>query len=312
MSEIIKDSPEINTFTAAESGTRLDVFLTERLEGLSRSSIQKLISDENVSVNGRIQKKAGFKIQAGDEIEARIYLPEPTPLSPREITLKIVYEDNDVVVLDKPPGLTVHPVPGSTTPTLVNALIGRVPELAEFGDSLRPGIVHRLDKDTSGLMVVAKTLKAQSDLINQFQKHRVLKIYLTLVQGHLTPAEGIIEANIGRHPADRKRMAVVAGGREARSHYRVIKYFQNYSLLEVKLETGRTHQIRVHLSAIGYPVFGDKTYGVKSSLLDRQFLHAHKLGFDLPSSGKHVEFSSELPPDLESVLKELNTPEKNK
>jgi 23S rRNA pseudouridine1911/1915/1917 synthase len=174
-----------------------------------------------------------------------------------------------------------------------------------MGDSLRPGIVHRLDKDTSGLIIVAKNSQAQINLINQFKIRSVSKMYLTLVKGHLTPEQGIIEAPIGRDPADRKRMAVVTAGRPARSEYKVVKYLKGYTLLEVKPETGRTHQIRVHLSAIGYPVVGDGVYGVKVTFLKRQFLHAYRLSFNLPATGERVEFKSELPEDLEEALKSL-------
>jgi 23S rRNA pseudouridine1911/1915/1917 synthase len=215
----------------------------------------------------------------------------------------MVYEDNDLLVVDKPAGLTVYPAPGHPVNTLVNALISRLPELP--GSSLRPGIVHRLDKDTSGLIVVAKNSQAQQNLINQFKTRSVKKTYMVLVKGHLEPEHGIIEAAIGRDPRNRKRMAVVAGGREARTQYTVVKYIGDYTLLEVKPETGRTHQIRVHLSAIGFPVVGDKVYGVKSPYLSRQFLHASRLGFRLPSTGEYVEFTSDLPPDLAQALKEI-------
>jgi 23S rRNA pseudouridine1911/1915/1917 synthase len=180
-----------------------------------------------------------------------------------------------------------------------------LPGLAEISDSERPGIVHRLDKDASGIMVVAKNNAAQLDLIDQFKSRSVVKAYLVLVKGHLTPEDGLIEAPIGRDPRNRKRMAVVAEGREARTRYHVIRYIGNYTLLEVRTETGRTHQIRVHLSAIGYPVVGDNVYGVKSDYLSRQFLHACRLGFHLPSTGAYVEFTSELPPDLAQALKDI-------
>ncbi|MBU2535768.1 MAG: RluA family pseudouridine synthase, partial [Chloroflexi bacterium] len=181
-----------------------------------------------------------------------------------------------------------------------------VPHLAQMGDSLRPGIVHRLDKDTSGLMIVAKNRVAQMDLIEQFRKRSVVKVYLVLVKGRLTPEKGIIDAAIGRDARNRKRMAVVREGRPARTQYQVVKYLDGYTLLEIFPETGRTHQIRVHLAAIGYPVVGDAVYGVKSPYLSRQFLHACRLGFKLPSSGEYVEFKSELPEDLAQALKEIS------
>jgi 23S rRNA pseudouridine1911/1915/1917 synthase len=183
--------------------------------------------------------------------------------------------------------------------------LAHFPQLADIGDSLRPGIVHRLDKDTSGVMLVAKNRAAQQNLSDQFKAHSVDKTYLVLVKGRITPEEGIIEAPMGRDPRNRKRMAVVTEGKEARTEYRVIKYTGDYTLLEVMPQTGRTHQIRVHLSAIGYPVVGDKVYGVKSPHLSRQFMHASRLGFKQPSTGEYVEFTSPLPPDLEQALKDI-------
>jgi 23S rRNA pseudouridine1911/1915/1917 synthase len=231
--------------------------------------------------------------------------PTSSLLSPEAIPLNILYEDDDLLAVDKPAGLTVHPAPGHPGHTLVNAILFHFPHLADIGDSLRPGIVHRLDKDTSGVMLVAKNSVAQANLVEQFKTRSVLKTYLVLVKGQLTPENGIIEAPIGRNPRNRKRMAIVAEGREARTEYRVVKYIGDYTLLEVMPETGRTHQIRVHLSAIGYPVVGDKVYGVKSPYLLRQFVHASRLGFKLSSTGEYVEFTSELPQDLEEVLKAI-------
>ena len=189
----------------------------------------------------------------------------------------------------------MHPAPGHPSHTLVNAILNYLPALAEDADSLRPGIVHRLDKDTSGLILVAKNRLAQANLSQQFKNRVVKKTYITLVKGKLTPEKGIIEAAIGRDPSHRQRMAVVSKGREARTEYRVIKYFGNYTLLEIKPETGRTHQIRVHLAAIGFPVAGDATYGLKSPRFPRQFLHANKIGFLLPSTGAYVELSPPSP-----------------
>jgi 23S rRNA pseudouridine1911/1915/1917 synthase len=210
-----------------------------------------------------------------------------------------------VIVLNKPAGLTVHPAPGHTSHTLVNALLSHCPDLASFGDSLRPGIVHRLDKDTSGLMIIAKTTSAQQNLITQFKTHSVSKGYIALVKGKLTPSCGIIEAPIGRHPVNRKLMAIVTKGREAKTSYKVKEHIDNYTLLEIAIETGRTHQIRVHLSAIGYPIIGDSVYGIKSTLLKRQFLHSYKLGFHMPYSGEYREFTSKLPLDLQQALEQI-------
>ena len=290
--------------TVDKAGLRLDKYVVERCPDLSRTYIQKLITQGLITVNDQPTRPA-VKLEAGDIVDITMPPHSPSPITAEEIPLKIVYEDNDLLVIDKPAGLTTHPAPGYAEHTLVNAILSHIPDLAQFGGSMRPGIVHRLDKDTSGLLIIAKNLSAQANLIEQFKKYEVSKLYLALVKGHLTPERGIIEAAIGRHPADRKRMAVVAHGKEARSEYRVLKYFDSYTLLEVKLETGRTHQIRVHLAAIGFPVVGDATYGFKVPFLNRQFLHAYKLSFKLPSSGEYVEFKSELPEDLKKALEEI-------
>jgi 23S rRNA pseudouridine1911/1915/1917 synthase len=294
-----------HSFTADIPGARLDRFLAERCPGLSRTHAQKLIADGLVTVDGKAAR-ASLKLNTGDIIEVTIPPEAPSHLVPEAIPLRIVYEDADLIVVDKPAGLAVHPAPGHPAHTLVNAVLGRLPELAKDQETLRPGIVHRLDKDTSGLIVVAKNRTAQADLSDQFKSRTVVKNYLVLVKGSLTPEAGIIEANIGRDPRHRQRMAVVTGGRAARTAYRVIKYIGDYSLLEIKPETGRTHQIRVHLAAIGFPVVGDATYGVPSPHLSRQFLHASKLGFKLPSTGEWVELQSPLPEDLERALKEIS------
>lgn len=286
--------------TVEETGARLDKYVSEKCPELSRTHAQGLIEDGNVLVNGQIAKSS-LKLTQGDIVDIKIPPPIPSALSPENIPLTILYEDNDLIVVDKPAGLTVHPAPGHYTHTLVNAVLAHVPEL-ETEETNRPGIVHRLDKDTSGLIIIAKNGTAHMKLADQFKSRTVTKTYQALVQGHLSPETGIIDANIGRDPRDRKRMAVVSGGREARTEYRVIKYLGNYTLLEVKPKTGRTHQIRVHLSAIGFPIVGDATYGAKSEYLSRQFLHASRLVFKLPSSGQQMEFESELPDDLREAL----------
>jgi 23S rRNA pseudouridine1911/1915/1917 synthase len=223
---------------------------------------------------------------------------------PESIPLNIVFEDNDLMVVDKPAGLTVHPAPGHPTGTLANAILAYLGGTPEGSEWWRPGIVHRLDKDTSGLIIVAKNAFAHAKLSEQFKSRSVVKKYLTLVKGEIQPEEGIIEAAIGRDIRNRKRMAVVVNGkgREAKTKYRVLEYINGHSLLEIKPETGRTHQIRVHLAAIGYPVIGDAVYGIQSPNLKRQFLHAALLGFRLPSSGEYVEFRSALPEDLKNEL----------
>ncbi len=292
------------SFISDASGMRLDKFVGETCPELSRTHAQKLIAGGFITVNGKVAR-ASHKLSRGDKVDITIPPEPPSPLSPEAIPLNIVYEDSDLLVVDKPAGLTVHPAPGHPGHTLVNAVLAYLPELTGNGDTLRPGIVHRLDKDTSGLMLVARNRVAQANLSEQFRLHSVSKSYLVLVKGKLTPQNGIIEAAIGRDPRHRQRMAVVSRGREARTEYRVIRYIGNYSLLEIKPETGRTHQIRVHLAAIGFPVVGDATYGVKSPHLPRQFLHASRLGFKLPSTGQYVEFTSELPTDLAQALKDI-------
>ena len=287
-----------------EGASRIDVFLTEKFPQLSRSRIQRLIEDGRVKVNGQ-PAKASQRVNAGDTISISLPSPEVPAPAFEAIPLDIVYEDNDLMVVNKPAGLTVHPAPGHPVNTLVNSLIAYNPGLAQVGDPSRPGIVHRLDKDTSGLLLIAKTIHAQQDLINQFKAHTIRKGYLVLVKGKLVPADGIIEAPIGRDPRNRKRMAVVSESKQARTRYHVINYLNDYTLLEVTTETGRTHQIRVHLSAIGFPVAGDKVYGAKSGYFNRQFVHAYKLGFHLPSSGHYKELICELPADLEHDFNSL-------
>ena len=293
--------PEIRVFRVAESAIHLDRYLAKQCSDLSRSRLQTLIEQGYILVNGR-GAKASQRLNIGDEIHVSLPPPQPASLSAEPIPVNIIYEDDDVIVVDKPAGLAVHPAPGHASQTLVNALLAHCPDLASFGDAMRPGVVHRLDKDTSGLMIVAKNSYAQQHLINQFKARLIAKGYLVLVRGKLTPARGVIEAPVGRDPSNRKRMGVVTGGKRASTSYRVKEYIGNCTLLEVATETGRTHQIRVHLSAIGYPVIGDPVYGAKSAYLKRQFVHAYRLGFRLPASGEYREFTCQLPSDLKLGL----------
>jgi 23S rRNA pseudouridine1911/1915/1917 synthase len=291
-------------FTVDSPGERLDRFVAARSPGLSRTHARELIDAGLVTVNGQ-PARASLKLKRGDLVLVTVP-PEPAPrLEPEELPLNIVYEDGDLIVIDKPAGLAVHPAPGHPGHTLANAILHYLPSLAEEAGSLRPGLVHRLDKDTSGLLVVAKNRPAQADLSEQFKSRAVSKTYLVLVKGRLSPESGVIEADIGRDPRNRQRMAVVTRGREARTEYRVVRYIRDYSLLEIRPQTGRTHQIRVHLAAIGFPVVGDAAYGAKSRYVGRQFLHASRLGFRLPSSDRYVEFESPLPPDLARALEEI-------
>jgi 23S rRNA pseudouridine1911/1915/1917 synthase len=289
---------------AESSGERLDRFIALRSPDLSRSYIQKLIEEGWISVNARLAKPA-LKLKPGDHIIITEPPPEPSPLTPEHIPLNIHYEDADIIVIDKPPGMTTHPAPGSRSGTLVNALLGMLPKLAESDNPERPGIVHRLDKDTSGLIVIAKNRTALEALSNQFKSRRVKKVYLALVKGHVKPDRGLIDAPVGRVPVHRQRMAVVSSGRAAQTAYRVKRYLEGYTLLEMRPETGRTHQIRVHLSEIGYPIIGDTVYGSKSDLVARQFLHAYKLTFRLPSTGEQVTFTTQLPDDLKAGLEKI-------
>ncbi len=306
--------PTIHTWPVdpSQAGDRLDRALATFLPDLSRSYAAQLIEGGHVSINGAAVTKPARKVKAGDSISVEIPAPQPSGLQAEAIPLKIVYEDADLLVIDKPAGMVVHPAPGHSGGTLVNALLAHVPGIElDMGDDARPGIVHRLDKDTSGLIVVAKRRAAHDALARQMASRAVLKEYIAVVLGHPKPSTGIIDAPIARDPRDRQRMAVVQGGRAARTRYTVERDLGPYSLLKVRLETGRTHQIRVHMASIGHPVLGDPVYGkrtLKEAValgITRQFLHAHKLGFTLPSTGEWREFVSELPSELQAVLDEI-------
>jgi len=292
-------------FIVDRPGIRLDRYVSGECGELSRSYARKLIDQGHVTVNGEVVK-ASHKLDVGDGVSVTIPPPAPSPLAAEAIPLTIVYEDSDLLVVDKPAGLTVHPAPGHPSHTLVNAVLAYCPDILAIDGSQRPGIVHRLDKDTSGLMLVAKNSAAHLNLSQQLRARSIVRRYKVLVRGRLSPERGAIEAPIGRDPRHRQRMAVVSRGRPACTRYRVLGYPGEYTLLEATLETGRTHQIRVHLSAIGYPVVGDTVYGTRSPFLGRQFVHAHRLRFQLPSTGEIVELSSELPPDLEGALRHIS------
>ena len=302
----LPDNSEVYDLVVDEQDIRLDKYVADKCAPLSRTRAQKLISDGYVLVNGSTAR-AGLRLNIGDRVTVTIPPDTPGTLSPQDIPLNILYQDDDLLVIDKPAGLTVHPAPGHPDHTLVNAILSHLSELPDTADSVRPGIVHRLDKDTSGLILVARNSTALANLSDQFKNRTVVKAYLVLVKGLLTPEQGIIEAPVGRDSRNRKRMAVTpeTRGRQARTQYQVVKYFDNYTLLEAIPQTGRTHQIRVHLAAIGYPVVGDATYGVKSPHLTRQFLHASRLGFHLPSSGEYLEFESPLPAGLAQALQNI-------
>lgn len=299
-----------------EAGQRLDQFLARRIAELSRTRLQHLIADQEVLVNDRAVK-ASYKIRPADRIEIEIPPPPVTELLPEPIPLEIVHEDEDLIVVNKPAGLVVHPGAGVRTGTLANALVYHFNQLSATAGAIRPGIVHRLDKETSGLMVVAKNDAAHERLSEQLRLRKVFKSYLALVVGKPERAQGKIVAPIGRHPSRRRMMSVRPPGlgREALTLYRLAETIGDFSLLEVEIKTGRTHQIRVHLAYLGHPVVGDSVYGkgwqskiksqaVRSAIehLGRHFLHAAKLGFEHPRTGQRLEFSAPLPHELTELL----------
>lgn len=288
-------------FVADVGDIRLDQYLAQQSVGLTRSRLHALIDEGQVHLNGRVAKPAQ-KVRLGDLISLVVPPPREWGVTPEAIPITVVYQDQDLIVVDKPAGLSVHPGPGHPTGTLVNALLARCPDIQGVGGVIRPGIVHRLDKDTSGLMVVAKNEVAHQHLSAQIKSRTVTKGYLALVAGELKESSGVIDAPIARSPHNRKKMAVVEGGKPARTRYRVFEKLPGSSLVELYLETGRTHQIRVHLAYLGHPLIGDSVYGRRSSVLDRQFLHAQHLGFAHPSSGQALDFRSDLPADLSRVL----------
>ncbi len=288
-------------------GERLDRFVTRTVADLSRSFVQQLVEDGRVKVNDK-PARSSLVLRLGDRVDVTVPPPQPTTLQPEAIPLNIVYEDADVVVVDKAAGMVVHPAPGHAGGTLANALLARYPEM-QINGGVRPGIVHRIDQGTSGLLVVARHDQAMQVLTEQQRARTMLKLYLTVVEGHFKEPVGMIEGPIGRHPDDRLRMTVTPSGREARTHYTVLEELGAYTLIEVRLDTGRTHQIRVHMLYRSRPVLGDPTYGGRKNRstfgLTRQFLHAHKLGFAHPSDGTWREFNAPLPADLEDALRRL-------
>ncbi len=295
-------------FTADSSGERFDKLVTARLgERLTRTQVQALIRDGHVTVNGEAVKP-GVKLKGGERIEVDLPPPvEDSAVEPEPIPLTIVYEDDDLAVIDKPAGLVVHPGAGNETGTLVNAILARYPQIAQMRYApKRRGIVHRLDKDTSGLILIAKNAPSLHRLMGQFREHTVEKIYLALLERSPKTATGRIDAPIGRDPANRRRMAVLRDGRPAVSEFTVIERFADgKTLVRVRLLTGRTHQIRVHMAFIGCPIVGDRLYGYRKSSLPRQFLHAARLCFDHPRTGERLCFESPLPERLEATLADL-------
>ena len=301
-----------------DAGARLDAFLAARVEGVSRTSLKRAIEEGDVLVGGR-ESKPSCKLRAGERVEAELPEPPTSEVEPEDIPLEIVYEDEEVVVVNKPAGLVVHPAAGVRSGTLANALAFRFRN-SELGEqqSIRPGIVHRLDRDTSGLIVVAKTARAHESLSEQFRARTVFKSYTALVHGATREEKGKIEQPIARDPRNRTRMGVVRGGRAALTHWRVRRRYERFTLLDVEIKTGRTHQIRVHLAWMKHPVVGDETYGMgrdktvadprmRSAIaaMGRQFLHAARLGFHHPRTNEWMSFGSPPPAELARLLEEL-------
>ena len=281
---------------------RLDTYLVSHNRDLTRSRVRQLIDNGHVLVNDGMAKPSQ-KLRKGDVVQLRVPEPQPASLQPEEIAIKVLYQDSDLAVVDKPAGLSVHPGPGHPTGTLVNALLAICPDIVGVGDTVRPGIVHRLDKDTSGVMVAAKTTASHHHLTRQLAARSMSKMYRALALGELLPVSGTLRFPIGRDRVNRKRMAVVEGGRESATGYEVIRNIGGCSLLNVFPETGRTHQIRVHFAAVGHPLLGDALYGKASPLLPRQFLHAYSLGFLHPSTGEKMTFTAPLPEDMNEVIR---------
>ncbi len=295
-----------------QAGQRLDRYLATILKNVSRTTIQQMITEGVVLVNGRASKP-GYALRAGDEVQLLQIVTRPYTgtASPQPLPLDVIYEDSDLLVVNKAAGMVVHPAPGHSDDTLVNALLAYYPDLQGV-EGLRPGIVHRLDKDTSGILVIAKNAVTQAALIEQMKQHKVVKRYLALVEGVVSLDQGSIDAPIGRDPRHRQQMAITTvASREARTQFRVLERFQRHTLLLLQLETGRTHQIRVHLQAIGHPVVGDPVYGASKVhgkiTLKRQFLHACQITFTHPRTGEVINVESPLPAELDAVLQQKSS-----
>jgi 23S rRNA pseudouridine1911/1915/1917 synthase len=312
------DSPLLTfSVSPASVGERLDAFLASQIEGWSRARLQRLIEEADVLVNGHVAKSS-HKLRENDQVEVELSPSPSTSFTPENIPLDVVFEDDELIVVNKPSGMVVHPAAGAETATLANALAYHFAQLSNNAGQARPGIVHRLDKGTSGLLVVAKTESAHEDLADQFRAREVFKSYVTLVHGQVENGTGEIDQPIARDPRNRIRMAVVRGGRPALSIYRVRKRFERFTLLDVELKTGRTHQIRVHLAWLKHPVVGDEVYGggrdktvpdvrirVQIGKLGRQFLHAEQLGFRHPRTEEQVRFTVEPTANLRHLLDDL-------
>ena len=287
---------------------RLDKYLAEQFPEQTRSYLQKLIKDGEVTVNGK-NVKTGYQLSKGDEVSVNIPEPKELDVEPQKMDLDIVYEDDDVILVNKPKGMVVHPAPGHTTDTLVNGLLYHCKDnLSGINGVARPGIVHRIDRDTTGILIVCKNDMSHNSIAAQLKEHSINRRYRALVHGNLKDDTGTVEGPIGRHPIERKKMAInEKNGKPAVTHYTVLERFGNYTLIECKLETGRTHQIRVHMTSIGHPLVGDEVYGPAKCpfKLQGQCLHAMILGFVHPRTGEYMEFSADLPEYFENLLSKL-------
>jgi len=296
-----------------DAGKRLDQFLATTGLHLSRSQAKRWIEEEGILLNGKATKPSAH-LRTGDQVSGILPTPKPLALEPEPLPLSILYEDSSIIVIDKTAGMVVHPAPGNLSGTLVNALIYHCKDLTGINGALRPGIVHRLDKETSGVMVAAKNDESYHQLTKQFKNRTIDKVYLAIARGKFSQEEGSIDLAIGRHPTERKRMSTRSRrGRRAVTSWKVLERWEGFTLLELHPQTGRTHQIRVHLAAMGHPILGDPLYGKRSASqapvlkecfrgLHRQALHAHRLGFTHPHTGEKVEFISPLPPDMKEVI----------
>ena len=312
--ELTREDTCVRTLTVPEemNGRRLDLIMSTMLEDCSRSVCQKMIEDGLVTCGGSSCSKPGQKMRSGQVLTVCIPQPEEITIEAQDIPLDILYEDDDLIVVNKPKGMVVHPAPGHYSGTLVNALMYHCKDsLSGINGVLRPGIVHRIDRDTTGSLVVAKTDAAHNSLSQQLKDHTINRRYRAIVHGNLRLDEGVIDAPIGRHPQDRKKMAVLRPGqgtsRDAVTHYTVLERFGQYTYIECRLETGRTHQIRVHMASIGHPVLGDAVYGPKKApfSLEGQTLHAMVLGFIHPTTGQYMEFQAPLPDYFERLLAKM-------
>lgn len=296
----------IYNIDTCDKGTRIDKFLSEKFEGKSRSYIQGLIEEESILVNNK-KVKSNYKLKENDEIKVFMKEPKELEVEAENIPIDIIYEDSDVIVVNKAKGMVVHPAPGNYNGTLVNALLYHCTDLSSINGVIRPGIVHRIDKDTTGILVIAKNDEAHNKLSDQLKEHSMKREYYALVEGRIKKDSGTIDKPLARSKKDRLKIAITPEGKRAVTHYEVIERFKNASLVKCILETGRTHQIRVHMASIGYPLVGDPTYGLKKGKFknEGQMLHAKTLGFIHPTTNEYMEFTSELPENYKELLENL-------